>query len=131
MRISDLSSDVCSSDLIFAAFYDDFLGPADHIEKAIVVPVPYVAGTQPSIGSERGLCSFGVFVIAAHHGFPSNDNFAVFAIRNETTSRIKYPCLHPGRPSNTADFSFFGRSEERRVGKECVSTFRSRWSPYL
>src|SRR3546814_14774066 len=24
-----------------------------------------------------------------------------------------------------------GRSEERRVGKECVSTCRSRWSPYL
>src|SRR3546814_11584345 len=23
----------------------------------------------------------------------------------------------------------FGRSEERRVGKECVSTCRSRWSP--
>src|SRR3546814_11346548 len=23
-----------------------------------------------------------------------------------------------------------GRSEERRVGKECVSTFRTRWSPY-
>ena len=22
------------------------------------------------------------------------------------------------------------RSEERRVGKECVSTCRSRWSPY-
>src|SRR3546814_13140936 len=22
------------------------------------------------------------------------------------------------------------RSEERRVGKECVRTFRSRWSPY-
>src|SRR3546814_20002939 len=56
---------------IFAAFYDDFLGPADHIEKAIVVPVPYVAGTQPSIG----------------------------------------------------------RSEERRVGKECVSPCRYRWSP--
>src|SRR3546814_12753257 len=25
---------------------------------------------------------------------------------------------------------FAGRSEERRVGKECVSTCRSRWSPY-
>src|SRR3546814_20342480 len=25
----------------------------------------------------------------------------------------------------------FNRSEERRVGKECVSTCRSRWSPYL
>src|SRR3546814_15353167 len=24
----------------------------------------------------------------------------------------------------------FPRSEERRVGKECVSTCRSRWSPY-
>src|SRR3546814_13127993 len=23
-----------------------------------------------------------------------------------------------------------GRSEERSVGKECVSTYRSRWSPY-
>src|SRR3546814_20063328 len=23
-----------------------------------------------------------------------------------------------------------GRSEERRVGKECVSTCRSRWAPY-
>ena len=23
-----------------------------------------------------------------------------------------------------------GRSEERRVGKECVATCRSRWSPY-
>src|SRR3546814_13631869 len=26
--------------------------------------------------------------------------------------------------------AFFKRSEERRVGKECVSTCRSRWSPY-
>src|SRR3546814_2410787 len=25
---------------------------------------------------------------------------------------------------------FLARSEERRVGKECVSTCRSRWSPY-
>src|SRR3546814_2400199 len=25
---------------------------------------------------------------------------------------------------------YFIRSEERRVGKECVSTCRSRWSPY-
>ena len=24
----------------------------------------------------------------------------------------------------------YGRSEERRVGKECQSTCRSRWSPY-
>src|SRR6056297_2993206 len=29
----------------------------------------------------------------------------------------------------TCFFPFFHRSEERRVGKECVSTCRSRWSP--
>src|SRR3546814_5526624 len=27
-------------------------------------------------------------------------------------------------------YRYAGRSEERRVGKECVSTCRSRWSPY-
>src|SRR3546814_2371530 len=31
-------------------------------------------------------------------------------------------CDQPGQPDL--------RSEERRVGKECVSTCRSRWSPY-
>ena len=29
-----------------------------------------------------------------------------------------------------SDWCFVFRSEERRVGKECVSTCRSRWSPY-
>src|SRR3546814_5564009 len=29
-----------------------------------------------------------------------------------------------------AGMTFDPRSEERRVGKECVSTCRSRWSPY-
>src|SRR3546814_13277362 len=32
--------------------------------------------------------------------------------------------------SSTLALSAFYRSEERRVGKECVSTCRSRWSPY-
>src|SRR3546814_15234346 len=32
---------------------------------------------------------------------------------------------------STQDFrEYLKRSEERRVGKECVSTFRSRWSTY-
>src|SRR3546814_20495645 len=30
----------------------------------------------------------------------------------------------------TIDADYRGRSEARRVGKECVSTCRSRWSPY-
>src|SRR3546814_19018793 len=41
---------------------------------------------------------------------------------------------HEQRQLTVADLSLelvSGRSEERRVGKECVSTCRSRWSPYL
>src|SRR3546814_7345404 len=39
----------------------------------------------------------------------------------------------PIRNANLAQITIQGpapRSEERRVGKECVSTCRSRWSPY-
>ena len=32
--------------------------------------------------------------------------------------------------NRTKDMVDYRRSEERRVGKECVSTCRSRWSPY-
>ena len=35
------------------------------------------------------------------------------------------PCTYVNHPIPCAT-----RSEERRVGKECVSTCRSRWSPY-
>src|SRR3546814_19152291 len=33
-------------------------------------------------------------------------------------------------PSGPVEIPIIARSEERRVGKECVSTCRSRWSPY-
>ena len=36
------------------------------------------------------------------------------------------PDLKPGGKENNEPLRYFGRSEERRVGKEC----RSRWSPY-
>src|SRR3546814_9319021 len=39
--------------------------------------------------------------------------------------------LRPRQINFSAFVTFFsGRSEERRVGNECVSTCRSRWSPY-
>src|SRR3546814_9241685 len=48
------------------------------------------------------------------------------AARNNTTP--------PPAPAETAfvpgSAAVVARSEERRVGKECVSTCRSRWSPY-
>src|SRR3546814_15372108 len=48
--------------------------------------------------------------------------------------RNDYVVLVGGAPLNEAFANSIGadayRSEERRVGKECVSTCRSRWSPY-
>src|SRR3546814_12740777 len=38
--------------------------------------------------------------------------------------------LHVTDASNASRTMLMPRSEERRVGKECVSTCRSRWSPY-
>src|SRR3546814_14688109 len=40
-----------------------------------------------------------------------------------------YPALL-AQISDAPPLLFVARSEERRVGKECVSTCRSRWSPY-
>src|SRR3546814_5000798 len=40
------------------------------------------------------------------------------------------PRRQPQPPRHVAKVAAHERSEERRVGKECVSTCRSRWSPY-
>src|SRR3546814_5421307 len=36
----------------------------------------------------------------------------------------------PAEKCRSGKLGYEGRSEERRVGTECVSTCRSRWSPY-
>src|SRR3546814_4925364 len=49
----------------------------------------------------------------------------------ETLLYIDLHLLHEvTSPQAFAGLAGAGRSEERRVGKECVSTCRSRWSPY-
>src|SRR3546814_17494486 len=53
-----------------------------------------------------------------------------------TLGKIHVIDLDPNSPdylkiiSNDPNRTIDVRSEERRVGKECVSTCRSRWSPY-
>src|SRR3546814_10236444 len=48
------------------------------------------------------------------------------------SSDLRFPLfVHRVRcSSNLGNWQQNERSEERRVGKECVSTCRSRWSPY-
>src|SRR3546814_12621846 len=54
----------------------------------------------------------------------------VFAGRTSTGVRgIKLAKSGPDNNDRVISMSIL-RSEERRVGKECVSTCRSRWSPY-
>src|SRR3546814_10618626 len=43
---------------------------------------------------------------------------------------VRLPLGDPARRGRRLAHAPLERSEERRVGKECVSTCRSRWSPY-
>src|SRR3546814_12315022 len=99
MRISDWSSDVCSSDLEQHQPGVGHHGAAELQE--LLLAAGEVAGALAGEGGEaekgEGIHrALAYLVLAAAH-------------------------LAPGQPV---------RSEERRVGKECVSTCRSRWSPY-
>src|SRR3546814_11334853 len=99
MRISDWSSDVCSSDLpqtVGALATLDPIGGADRVDDGD----GRVAGD--GLGRER----VAVGVELEHRAVQ------VVAVLVHATAHRE------------------DRSEERRVGKEWVSTWRSRWSPY-
>src|SRR3546814_16850659 len=88
MRISDWSSDVCSSDLLLWGW---LWGPAGLL---LAVPLLVIA---------KILC----------------DHIEPLAVVGEYLSSLP-PGSGASRP----------RSDARRVGQECVSTCRDRWSPY-
>src|SRR3546814_18867436 len=115
MRISDWSSDVCSSDLN----PDDLVSPFDPLEPT--------AGGLNRI-EERRLDGFAL-VQGKSGGLKWEAG-----IRYETT---KLDIADFSDPDDILAVDNYyekwlpsARSEERRVGKECVSTCRSRWSPY-
>src|SRR3546814_20228610 len=105
MRISDWSSDVCSSDLaILAREIDDqaretqdldVLQFADHLANQLDTLVECELRVLGDVAADR------------------DDQFRVHLRRTLDDVEVTE-----------------GRSEERRVGKECVSTCRSRWWPY-
>src|SRR3546814_3020697 len=63
--------------------------------------------------------------------------FALMLILNESIRLVwgtgihvvDPPAMLQGTVALPGGVTYPTRSEERRVGKECVSTFRSRWSP--
>src|SRR3546814_16611523 len=110
MRISDWSSDVCSSDLDAQELppLPEEGAPVYAILSPIVAPACAASGTTTLLVPVLG------GVIEGELGLDGT------SIRN-----LLLDSLGPV-------FIVCGvlRSEERRVGKECVSTCRSRWSPY-
>src|SRR3546814_14159414 len=96
MRISDWSSDVCSSDLI-RTIAAEINGPFDKSSRSIIL----YGSADADVGGFMGLKYF------------LKPIFRWYTMR--CCNRNNFTCT---------------RSEERRVGKECVSTCRSRWSPY-
>src|SRR3546814_14762662 len=100
MRISDWSSDVCSSDL-----------PRVHLRRQR----PRAAGLR--LGGHRAVAGLQV-------GAPAELREAggrvVVTVGEAYTQHADGVGVNAGLAA---------RSEERRVGKGCVSTCRSRWSP--
>src|SRR3546814_12788024 len=97
MRISDWSSDVCSSDL--------------HVR--LHVPNPWGLLLTGILGLAMLVAAISGLLIHRHL-FKD-----IFTLRTRANPVLVDRDRH----------SVAGRSEERRVGKECVRTCRSRWSP--
>src|SRR3546814_15033227 len=97
MRISDWSSDVCSSDLIVSLRLLGPEGPFSPVDQDVVT---VTAGTVLEV--------------------PISDAAGDAPVSVALDSDVPV----------TAAVRVVDRSEERRVGKECVSTCRSRWWPY-
>src|SRR3546814_3455193 len=103
MRISDWSSDVCSSDLILLAEDDDVM--REYLARALTTAGYHVTAVDRGTAAVPYIDS-GIFdLLLSDIVMPEMDGIEL--------------------AQHTAK-----RSEERRVGKECVSKCRSRWSPY-
>src|SRR3546814_11155487 len=123
MRISDWSSDVCSSDLEAAGRV------ARSAKAAGVERLAHLSGIGSDPGSSSPyIASRGRGEQAVRDAFPEASLIRPAVMIGPGDSFI-VPLSRLLR--RLPVFALFGngRSEERRVGKECVSTCRSRWSP--
>src|SRR3546814_12274335 len=69
-------------------------------------------------------------VVYDHHGKRQPNPLFRRLRPGQTLVVASLPCLGGYLEAVATAKRIFARSEERRVGKECVSTCSSRWSPY-
>src|SRR3546814_16404429 len=105
MRISDWSSDVCSSDL----GRNDMRIAQEEIFGPVLTVVPYSGKDADAVA----LANDSIYGLGG-------------AVMSASTSRG----FNVARQIRAGHVNVSGRTEESRVGKECVSTCRSRWARY-
>src|SRR3546814_10287572 len=140
MRISDWSSDVCSSDL--KTDQDDVL--SKELDRLLDGAIRR-GEARPASGAAGRLDEGRALVVMGEAGAGKSR-----ALKRQFRNRKEFQNLHEingdgplvsiSAPSPCTlkqlglsllrGLGYETRSEERRVGKECVSTCRSRWSPY-
>src|SRR3546814_18787416 len=132
MRIRDWSSDVCSSDLkgvqvlcLQEVFNQPYFCPSQDAKwYAAAEKVP--DGPTVSLMKDYAKKHAMVIVVPIYEEDITGVYYNTCAVIDADGSYLgKYRKTHIPQVAG-----FYERSEERRVGKECVSTCRSRWSPY-
>src|SRR3546814_11252566 len=123
MRISDWSSDVCSSDLA---------GKDLHL-RVLVQRLRYGAqgpGFQQVVGihDTDDLVASGSDS-TVHRHVDSRTRLMYQLDMRILRNNVQCSVVRPAIYAAVLQRLHIARSEERRVGKECVSTCRSRWSP--
>src|SRR3546814_15520949 len=108
MRISDWSSDVCSSDL------DDVLVGS--------------GASTPAVVNLTASTIFGKKAAGGASALSPSEARTVLGLATTDSPHFAGGFLDAG--GILRFYHSDGRSEERRVGKVCVSTCRSRWSPF-
>src|SRR3546814_19651630 len=131
MRISDWSSDVCSSDLQTTTIRADLVGEDDAAEIAFV-KAPELELEVDEADADRGE--------HARHGVVDADRHVLDVVKLVLAAPVEAGDMLLGDErvaERVVLIAIFDpgagklrRSEERRVGKECDSTCRSRWSPW-
>src|SRR3546814_18524961 len=131
MRSSDWSSDVCSSDLLLQC------QPSPTSDPAYIASAPCRIVCEVFTVEPFGADSIAVLILMRD---PENAPVEQrHVIAHAQHGLIDVPALELAVDDALQKLGghLVGgvgigetRSEERRVGKECVSTCRSRWSPY-
>src|SRR3546814_4131076 len=145
MRNSDWSSDVCSTELVSDEQRQSYIEYIKEEYKAdrltqILTDVADINGANVLNVARQDYEPQGASVTFLISEEPVVDKSAAKGVISDAVvahldkSHITvhtYSETHPdnGIATFRADIDVATRSEERRVGKECVSTCRSRWSP--